>query len=241
MEQHFPGVVERLNEGIDRFSQAEQLYRKEADRQLRKLKQQRGPDVYIPVRLLEKLPARDALCYELFREYGFSSAQMPQLTELAGSESGRYLTSDTHRVIKDRDFLIITSLQGDQTEFLTIEQVPAELSAGLQTFRFTEAERPAVIPAEQSTAWIDAAQLRFPLILRRWRTGDYFYPLGMGMKKKKLSRYFIDQKIPAQEKERIWVLESDKRVVWVAGHRLDERFKIGPATRKVLKVELRMP
>src|SRR5690606_35633252 len=100
------------------------------------------------------------------------------------------------------------------------------------------APSPDTIPAGDDTAYIDTRKLEQPLILRRWKQGDYFYPLGMGMKKKKLSRYLIDKKIPLHEKENTWVLESNKRIVWVAGHRLDERFKITPSTKEVLIVKV---
>lgn len=236
-EKLFPNAVTNIANSIERFAEAELLYNKVIEQERKKLVEVRGKDYYIPIRKLEHREPLNTICYELFRPFGFTPGQVPQILQLMESESGHYVASATHRVISNRGFLIVTTIQTFDTGFILIEEYPAKADTGNVVFQFTEG-KPGNIPVDDHVAMVDLDKLTFPLILRRWKTGDYFYPLGMGMKKKKLSRFFVDRKISVHEKEQVWVLESDKRIVWVAGHRLDERFKVKPSTEKVLSIKM---
>lgn len=238
IEQSFPGVVNNLNNSIKRFTEAEILYNRAIEQERKKLLELRGKDYYIPVRKLEKRTPLNTICYELFQPFGFAPGQVSDIISLLSAESGHYVSSPTHRVIRNRDFLIITVFDTRETDFIPIDEIPVTLKAGGRQYKFQYKDKPASVPADEQTAYINTAKLEQPLLLRRWKQGDYFYPLGMGMKKKKLSKYMVDKKIPLHEKENIWVLESNRRIVWVAGHRLDERFKVTDNTTEVLVVKI---
>jgi len=90
----------------------------------------------------------------------------------------------------------------------------------------------------QNVAFIDRDKLKFPLIVRKWKNGDYFYPSGM-QGKKKLSKFFIDNKMSVLQKEKIWLLCSSNEIIWVIGKRLDDRYKAIVTTQNILKIELK--
>lgn len=236
IEQLFAGAVERVSESINRFREAEIIYRKGIDRELKGLVEQRGQDIYIPVRKLVNRTPLNTICYELIHPYGFTSAQVSQVLGLLDAESGHYVASATHRIIKNRDFLIITTIPTETTDLVLIEGAPCTVDCGAKHYSFSIQDKPVQLNHDAGVAYIDLAKVTFPLILRKWKTGDYLYPLGMNMKKKKVSKLLIDAKMPLHEKEHVWVLECDKRIVWLAGMRLDERFKVRDHTDRVLVV-----
>jgi tRNA(Ile)-lysidine synthase len=96
------------------------------------------------------------------------------------------------------------------------------------------------IPSENRYAILDWDQLVFPLILRRWKAGDHFQPLGM-KGSKKISDFLIDNKVPLPDKQHVWVVESSGNIVWVVNHRIDDKYKITANTSRILLLECRDP
>jgi tRNA(Ile)-lysidine synthase len=118
----------------------------------------------------------------------------------------------------------------------TLETIPASLifQEGSLNFDWFDTAGHSLDPSSNH-AYLDAKALQFPVLLRPWKEGDYFYPLGM-KKKKKVARFLIDQKLSRNEKEKIWVLVSGDRIVWVIGHRIDDRFKLSASTQQACRV-----
>jgi tRNA(Ile)-lysidine synthase len=238
MEQYMPGAAIRMRETANRVLEAEILYNKVLEKEKKRLLQQRGQDVYVPINLLVKTKPLHTICYELFKPFDFNAAQTVHILSLLQAETGRYISSATHHIIRNRDFLIVTAVKTEETDFIQVEEPPRTIIAGDRTFKFVFKDQVHDLDSGPDTVYVDASKISFPLVLRRWKEGDYFYPLGMGMKKKKVSRFLIDQKVPLHEKKNIWVLVSDKRIVWIAGKRLDERFKVTPATSSILSIKV---
>lgn len=236
LNEIFPNLVDRLYETTQRIKQVEIIYNEAIKQEQKKLIEKRGLDEYIPILKLKKQPGFEAICYEIFSTYHFSAAQIPEIISLMNSDSGRHISSTTHKVIKDRNFLIITSNSSCDSELILIQTEQALIETTEGQFSVKLIDPQDFLNPDANTAFIDADAIIFPLILRKWKTADYFYPLGMGLKKKKLSRFFIDQKIPLHLKSKIWIVESSRKIVWVSGFRLDERFKINSHTKKVLQI-----
>ena len=184
---------------------------------------------------MKKTEPLHSVVYEIIREYGFSSSHTGEVIALLDSESGKYVQSSSHRIIKNRKWIIIAPKQADQAEIIIIDGIGNwQFAIGNLQIETTSTAN-CQLPTANSAACLDADEIKFPLLLRKWKQGDYFYPLGM-RKKKKLSRFFIDQKLSKTDKEKVWVIEMDKKIIWVVGHRIDDRFKITDTTKKVLKI-----
>lgn len=236
IEKSFPEVKENILSNIIRFREVELLYQQAIDLHKKKLIEVKGNEIHIPVLKLKKAEPLHSIVYEMIKEYGFSSSQTDEVITLLDSESGKYVQSSSHRIIKNRKWLIIAPVQTEQAETILIEAGDMNVQCSMFNIQFSIIETTnQKLPTTNSLACLDADEIKFPLLLRKWKQGDYFYPLGM-RKKKKLSRFFIDQKLSKTDKEKVWVIEMDKKIIWVVGYRIDDRFKITDKTKNVLKI-----
>jgi tRNA(Ile)-lysidine synthase len=133
--------------------------------------------------------------------------------------------------------MILSPLKSKESNVILIEQEDGEILFSNGVIQIKNTEVAFKINTDKSFAMLDLSNIKFPLLLRKYKKGDYFYPLGME-KKKKLSRFFIDNKLSLDEKENTWVIESDKKIIWIVGHRIDNRFKITPKTKSVISFQL---
>jgi len=238
IEEVYPGAVQNLGANIGRFREIEAVYRKGIDQQLKRLLEPRGKEVWVPVLKLKGAEPLATLVYEMIVPFGFSAQQVAEVVGLLDSGSGKYVCSATHRVLRDRNWLIISPLEAGAAANVLVESGDGQVvyeGGRLVLRRMAAVDVPADL-AGSAVAWLDAREVEYPLLLRKWRIGDYFYPLGM-RKKKKLSRLFIDSKLSLAEKERVWVLESNKKILWVVGMRIDDRCRIGAGTTEVVRIE----
>jgi tRNA(Ile)-lysidine synthase len=234
----YPEVENNLSGNITRFREAEILYRQSIALHQKKLLEPKGDEVHIAVLKLKKTEALSTVLYEIVKPYHFTPGQLPDIIHLLDAESGKYVISPTHRILRNRAWLIIAPLQAATAQRLLIEAGMQEINFEGRQLQLELLDTVQDINPDPAVAQLDAGQISFPLLLRRWEKGDYFYPLGMP-KKKKLSRFFIDQKLSVAQKEKIWVIEMNKKIIWVAGMRIDDRFKITGKTKQVLLLKMK--
>jgi len=230
-------VEENLNDNISRFKEIEKLYKIAVGDIKKKLIKEKGNEWHIPIKQLMGYNNR-ALIYEIIADFGFNEKQINEVIKLAESDSGKYIDSPffNYRIIRHRHWFIISPVQTVESGIIVVEEKEKDVlfqdgKIEIETLQTSNLK----LQTSNSIALLDAKEITFPLILRKWKTGDYFYPLGM-KKKKKLSRFFIDQKLSKTEKEKMWVLEMNKKIIWVVGQRIDERCKVTEKTKSVLKI-----
>ena len=189
------------------------------------------------LKLLKTVPLVTVL-HEIIKEFGFTAHQTEEAITLLKSETGKYIQSATHRIIKNRGWIIISPIQTVEANHILMEEKDNAIVFPSGSLSMETVDSGSYkITLDPLVAQLDLSKISFPLLLRKWKIGDYFYPLGM-QKKKKLSRFLSDQKLSLTQKENVWVVAMDQKIIWVVGMRIDDRYKISEATQQIYSLRL---
>jgi len=238
-EEINPDFRRSVHKTINRIRETEMVYNNAIAEKRNELIEVEGNRILIPISKLFELNPINTYLYELLSPFGFNSDAVADILSSLKGESGKQFLSASHLLVKDRLHLIIIKHEDYQDEIdreISILDCTVKIK---QPFKlaFSKFSRTADyrIPVDPLEAHLDFDLLQFPLTLRKWNRGDYFFPLGMEGKKK-LSDFFIDKKFSIFDKNETWLLCSGEDVVWVIGHRIDNRFRIQRDTKTVYKI-----
>jgi tRNA(Ile)-lysidine synthase len=193
-----------------------------------------GDTIVYRIKSLQSLSPQLTMLFELFRPYGIRKGQLEDLVKLIDGRTGTRLFTDDYRVFKNRTDLVVSKKNNDTGNFFVINSVEDFTNYKYcVSAEIININSGFIMPESSETACLDAKKVSFPMVIRKWKHGDNFYPLGM-KQKKKLSDYFIDKKYSVLEKEQCMILESQGSIVWLINDRIDNRFRITKSTTEIL-------
>lgn len=237
LKSSFPEFSNNILGNIQRFAEINEIYENHIQQIKKELFVTKNNAIEVSIAKLFDYQPLQTILYELLKEFGFNIEIVNETIVALNGNSGKTFYSSTHRLIKDREKLIITVIPHDNNQIFYIdfvsenEKLPIEIN-----FEIVENNENFNIVRSNNLAYFDADKILFPLILRKWQYGDYFMPFGMS-NFKKISDFFTDNKLSLIEKENIWLLCNGNEIIWVVGMRSDNRFKISDETKKVLIVK----
>ncbi len=240
LKQINPNLENSMSHTVERIVAVEDIFEQEIEMLRKQITWADAQAVFVNYKAIQTLSQPVIKLSELLKPYHFTYQQSQDIFEAFDKESGKTFLSPTHTLVKDRTELVITpkSLQSFVSQVITIDSEELiidnlKLIIG-QSFERTEE---FVVPTARKIACLDADKVRFPLQLRKWKEGDWFCPLGMN-KKKLISDFLIDQKVPLNLKKDVYLLTSNGSIVWVLGMRIDDRFKVTDKTEKVILLKI---
>ncbi|TDD95483.1 tRNA lysidine(34) synthetase TilS [Flavobacterium cellulosilyticum] len=242
IRHHLVPLLKDLNSDFLSTFQKTQAFLQEAQTQVedasimvyQQVAKEKDDQVFFDLNQLKRLPNYTSYLYQWLNEYGFMAWQ--DIYNLVDGQSGKQVFSTKYRLLKDRDLLILSSFNLElEQRVYSIEKDQIEVKFPLNLSFCKVAD---ISLGSNKAIFVDEDELVYPLRLRKWQKGDSFQPFGMEGQSKKISKYFKDEKLSLIEKEKIWLLCSENKIIWVVGLRQDERFKIKNTTSTILQIKL---
>ncbi len=238
LEEITPGFSHILTKNIKRLRETEAIYRQAVHKTLSKLETTRDYSPAIPICKLMALEFPTTFLYEYLSQFQFKYTTAEEIIKSLESTPGKTFFSPTHWVVRDREYLVVRKKHKHKEKkplVLQPKDIPGYKDQPVRIcFKWVKNDKNFHLSPNPSIAYIDADKLEFPLQLSLWEHGERFQPLGM-KRFKKVSDFLIDEKVPLYLKEHIYLLRSGSSVVWIAGMRPDNRYRVTRATRNILK------
>lgn len=241
LKQINPNLENTIQQTVERITAVEDIFEQEMEMLRKQITWSDSQAIYVNYKAIKTLSQPVIKLAELLKPYHFNYQQSQDIFDAFDKESGKTFLTPTHTLVKDRTELVITPKNLQAFTSKTIEKNNVVVEFGdrmLNIGEFTEIEEGFVVPTAKKLACLDADKIRFPLQLRKWKEGDWFCPLGMN-KKKLISDFLIDQKVPLNLKKEVYLLTSNGSIVWVIGFRIDDRFKVTDKTAKICLMEVK--
>ena len=229
-----PNLLTSFAKTIDNLKESKEIINDRVKDVVKEITTEKDGILKFEISKIQQLKNPKAYLYEILKKYQFT--EWNDVYDLLSAQSGKQILSESHILLKDRNFLILSDRDfeiAQETSYFIHENTKEIKSPIHLTFEEVTQEN----KQHKNTIYVAAEKLQFPLIIRKWENGDYFYPLGM-QGKKKLSKYFKDEKLSLFQKKDIWLLcNSKNEIIWIIGKRQDQRFT-SKTTSKNIKITL---
>ena len=233
-----PSVDHSIYSSILNLREVESVYKAAIHEQEQNVLEYKDEYIYIPVEKLKQLPSPKAFLFEFLTPYGFVSEQITEIISSCGGISGKVFLSRNYRIVKDREYLILESQEREEAgtvveKIESLEECGTLLHGNL-LYRCLDNDETYCFSRDKSYACFDLDKLVFPLIIRRWETGDRFTPFGM-RGSRKLSDYFRDKKYSLIDKANALLLCSGNTIIWILGERAADGYRVTADTKRIIE------
>ncbi|MCC7302327.1 MAG: tRNA lysidine(34) synthetase TilS [Bacteroidia bacterium] len=232
LEKIIPGAKRNLAMTMEQVAGAAQVYQDTVWTLFNEIAELKNETVKIQKKKWLESEHRDVLLYEYLSAFGFNATQVKDIARAVHAQPGKIFRSETHMLLNDRAHFLLSPLRHEAGSDAVL--IREDFGKILSPIPLEFGKRSG--PFSSRLAVLDKEKLRFPMEVRRWRDGDYFYPTGLNGRKK-LSDLLTDMKIPRTEKQDIFVITSGGQIVWVAGYRIDKRFAATERTTEYYSIE----
>lgn len=233
LENENPQLIKSFLKTQEHLQESSDLLQDYTNLLLEEIVEKKEGDLHFNIQKIQSKPNPNGVLYQLLKTYNFTAWE--DIYGLLTAQSGKIVHSPTHRLLKNREELILSEIATDE-----VKDDEIEIRTGVDYIAFPLGklhlkETDHFKKVDKNKIFVDKNAIKFPLTVRKWKESDYFYPFGM-KGKKKVSNYLKDEKLSMFEKENIWLLISEGKIVWVIGYRADERFRIGQNVASIMAI-----